>query len=247
MKLAVNKLNNKKITGILKELKKDFLKNYDLIWLLEQSLGPGNWEVYGGEKGFLIKRNNICWVNPLTGGELDEFYKFITKDLPVHIHCYQNWICQYLEEKHYRLSKGENIYLYCQRENFKGRKKRISSIITYEDVQKCKEKWYSPEILDFLKQNQKVYGIINGENLLLGWCYIDSLTKGVAEIYRIEIHPMNRRRGYAIDILSSAIEDIFNYENYVVINIDSNNIEGINLFQKLGFKEIQREYRYLLK
>lgn len=245
--MHLNKLKFNEIRALLKNLKKDFLKNYDLIWLLEQSMSPGNWEVYRQEKseGFMIKRSNMIWINPNTGHELETYYKYATNTLPVYIHCYKPWVSQYITEKHYKLNTGENIYFYCNKESIKGRKRTVSKVLTYEEVNSCKEQWFSPELLDFLKQGQIVYGLIEG-NILVGWCFIDTLTKGIAEIYKIEIHPMRRRRGFAVDVLSRALVDVFEKEEHVVFNVSCQNEEAITFISKLGFKELEREFRFYL-
>lgn len=245
--LQLNKLKYNEIRNILKKLKNDFLKNYDLIWLLEQSMSPGNWEVFGQEnfEGFMIKRSNMIWLNPNTGQELETYYKYTSRTLPVYIHCYKPWVSQYIAEKHYKFTKGENIYFHCDKEGMKCRKRTAAKVLTYAEVSRCNEQWFSPELLDFLKQGQNVYGIIE-EDLLVGWCFIDTLTKGIAEVYKIEIHPMRRRRGFAIDILSRAMLDIFDNEEYVVFNVSSQNQEAISFITKLGFKELEREFRFYL-
>ncbi len=207
----IEKINNNTIRGLIKDLKKDFLKNYDLVWLLEQTLNPGNWDVYQGEnQGFMIKRNNLFWVRPTSGEEMENFYKFMKNHAPFYVHFYDNWVAGFIESKEYKIKKGEGIYYHCHKDMFKGRKRTQATAINLSDITNCKEKWFSPELIDFLRQKQKIIGIIEDKNVLVGWCYIDSLTKGIAEVYRLEIHPMRRRRGNAIDILSKAMDNIFN-------------------------------------
>lgn len=245
--MHIIKLKYNDIRDLLIKLKEKFLINYDLIWLLEQSMSPGNWEVYTSEnsEGFIIKRGNMIWLNPQTGQELELFYKFSTKTLPVYIHCYKPWIRQFIGENHYKHEKGENIYFSCNKESMRARKRLISKALTFDEISKCKEKWYSPELLDFLKQGQKVFGILEEGNLM-GWCFIDTLTKGIAEVYKIEIHPMKRRRGFALDVLSKAMTEIFEREEHLVFNVSSQNEAAIAFIQKLGFKEFAREFRFYL-
>ncbi|QNO13706.1 GNAT family N-acetyltransferase [Alkalicella caledoniensis] len=247
----MEKLNNSKIRDVISKLKGDILKNYDLVWLLEQALNPGPWEIFqvtcGQNNGFLIKRQNLYWVSPKTGEELNIFYAFVKRELPGYIHCYEKWIGNYIESKEYQIIKNENIYYVCNRENFNAKKKSNAVLLEYDEINQCKDKWFSPELLDFLRQNQRVYGILEEDNTLVGWCYIDTLTKGVAEVYRLEIHPMRRRRGFAGEILSKSLEKAFEKEEQIVFNLKITNEAAMGLIKKIGFKEIQREYRYLIK
>jgi len=247
----MEKLNNEKIREIIIDLKKNLLTNYDLVWLMEQSLNPGPWEIYqenlGPDKGFLIKRHNLYWINPKTGEELTSFYKLIKDEIPGFIHCYEKWVSNYIESNEYHITKNENIYFTCDKESFNGRKRSKAVLLDYDNINKSKDKWFSPELLDFLRQNQKVYGIPDDDGTLVGWCYIDNLTKGVAEVYRLEIHPMRRRRGFAAEILSKALEEIFNTDDRVMFNLKITNEAAMGLIKKIGFKEVQREYRYLIK
>ena len=249
--MYLDKINNCKIREEISSLKENILKNYDLIWLMEQALNPGAWEIYqqasGENRGFLIKRNDLYWANPKSGEEMELFYKLVKKELPVYVHCYEKWVSSFIEDKEYKVIKNENIYLACNKDSFKGRKKTRAILLDYETVNSFQDKWFSLELIDFLRQNQKVYGLVENDDTLVGWCFIDTLTKGVAEVYRLEIHPMRRRRGFAADILSKALEEMFHYEEQVMFNLKITNEAALELIKKIGFKEVQREYRYLVK
>ncbi|WP_350342629.1 GNAT family N-acetyltransferase [Proteinivorax tanatarense] len=239
----IKKLDNKEINKFIKKFQNEgLLKNYDIIWILEQTKKSSRWEVYTTTDGTgcLVKQNKFYWVYCEQGKDLEIFCREIAKNKNLYIHCYQNWVKNYFVEKIYDISCKERSYYYVTQENFK--KGKIKDVINLEFNDSNLEEWYSKELKDFLLQKQKIYGIKQDDNLV-AWTYVDTITKNIAEVYKIEVHPLSRRRGYGKQVLSAAVDDVLKREDMVVFNVSVENQAAIEMIKKLGFKEQGKEYR----
>ncbi|WP_353894213.1 GNAT family N-acetyltransferase [Proteinivorax hydrogeniformans] len=242
---SVKKLKSKEINSLIKSFKDHgLLNNYDIVWILEQSKRTARWEVFSTDDenlSCLIKKDNYFWLCCEKGADIERFYKKIRQQEDFFIHCYQGWVKNYFIEKVYNVICKSRSYYYVTQENFNSSKKNDSSLLKLDDI-KLDQDWYSKELLDFLIQKQKIYGITEDKDLI-AWAYVDTITKSIAEVYKVEVHPLKRRRGYGKQVLSAAIESLLKTEDIVVFNVGIDNEAAVNMIKKLGFKEQGKEFR----
>ena len=91
-----------------------------------------------------------------------------------------------------------------------------------------------------LSDTDSIYNYYDGEKIL-GYLEI-RLVDGVVDIMNIFVNEEDRRKGVA----TSLMNEMFEKENYsrIMLEVNENNYGAINLYNKLGFKEISFRDRY---
>ena len=95
-------------------------------------------------------------------------------------------------------------------------------------------------VKEFLSDTDSIYNFMEKEKVL-GYLEI-RLVDGVIDIMNLFVNEENRKQGVATALLNEMIikEDY----NRIMLEVNENNNEAINLYTKLGFKEISLRDRY---
>lgn len=81
------------------------------------------------------------------------------------------------------------------------------------------------------------YGIEAGGQLVsVAGTHLISPTFGVSAVGNIFTHPNYRRRGYATACTSHVVEELLTQGLDVVLNVNRENIEAIEVYERLGFR-----------
>lgn len=93
---------------------------------------------------------------------------------------------------------------------------------------------------EILSDTDSIYNYYN-EDKILGYLEI-RLVDGVIDIMNIFVNEEDRRKGVA----TSLMNEMFEKEDYsrIMLEVNENNYDAINLYNKLGFKEISLRDRY---
>lgn len=111
-----------------------------------------------------------------------------------------------------------------------------------------KEKQYSKEkelawIQNVLDNNELVFSMLDkNTNEFIGNITLDDINDEVAEI-ALSIKSILQNRGYGKEAIKGLIDyakEVLNYKSLIAV-IFSNNYRSLHCFQKLGFKEYERE------
>lgn len=103
---------------------------------------------------------------------------------------------------------------------------------------------YDPQMLT----TGKYYGIRAGDKLVcVAGIHVYSSRYRVAALGNITTHPEFRNRGYARMATSSLIRDLLREVDYIGLNVKSNNLPAIHLYQSLGFEIASKYGEYSLK
>ena len=96
------------------------------------------------------------------------------------------------------------------------------------------EAWLDDELVG-LNEN---FGIFIGEKLIsFAGIHAYSEQYEVAAIAHVTTHPEFRRRGYAEKIIVAMSKSLEQKIKYIGLNVKVNNLQAVNCYQKLGFKE----------
>jgi RimJ/RimL family protein N-acetyltransferase len=116
--------------------------------------------------------------------------------------------------------------------------------LSIEDAFKVNENWAhkSPGSINFIEYNIKFnpnVGLYNEQNELISWCLTHDF-RLLLNLYTVKDH---LRKGYA-EIVTKAISKILAEKHGcdVTACIIVKNFKSLNLFNKLGFKEIDRTF-----
>lgn len=93
---------------------------------------------------------------------------------------------------------------------------------------------------EILSDTDSIYNYYDNEKIL-GYLEI-RLVDGVVDIMNIFVNEEDRRKGIA----TSLMNEMFEKEDYsrIMLEVNENNYSAINLYNKLGFKEISFRDRY---
>lgn len=93
---------------------------------------------------------------------------------------------------------------------------------------------------EILSDTDSIYNYYDNEKIL-GYLEI-RLVDGVVDIMNIFVNEEDRRKGVA----TSLMNEMFEKEDYsrIMLEVNENNYSAINLYNKLGFKEISFRDRY---
>lgn len=95
---------------------------------------------------------------------------------------------------------------------------------------------------EILSDTDSIYNYKTNDNeTILGYLEI-RLVDGVVDIMNLFVNEENRRQGIA----TALMEKMFKSEEYsrIMLEVNENNQQAINLYNKLGFKEISLRDRY---
>jgi ribosomal-protein-alanine N-acetyltransferase len=93
---------------------------------------------------------------------------------------------------------------------------------------------------EILTDTDSIYNYMNGD-VVLGYLEI-RLVDGVLDIVNLFVNEENRNQGIA----TSLMNHMFEHEDYnrIMLEVNKKNIDALNLYNKLGFKEISLRDRY---
>lgn len=104
--------------------------------------------------------------------------------------------------------------------------------------------WTQGAIKSQLSQKNVLYSIYRNEKDEPVGYFIASIVADEAELYRIAVIPDNRRKGYASELMKLFLSACKNEIVNIFLEVRSNNVSGIALYEKFGFKLISRRKNY---
>lgn len=113
-----------------------------------------------------------------------------------------------------------------------------ASFLSDQIIHKVTELWHNPELLKKQISNPHVHFLIalDEEGKIIGLSTAVENDGGNIVLGRLYIHPESQRQGIGADLLQQSINR-FPDAKKIHLEVEENDIKGVNFYRKSGFKE----------
>lgn len=118
---------------------------------------------------------------------------------------------------------------------------RDESALMELDREEMKDFWTRAQWRDFLQNNSKKYFILlKYQEVLVGFALFEYSEGEWAHMLKILIASKHRGKGLGAKLLKKALSYLTHHLRSCTLEVRESSLEALGLYQKLGFKQVQR-------